>query len=95
MKGSEKPHRDKYREIVNDGSCRVTSLPVWSLENFMDIAICRNVGESSMLPKQCNNSCVFFYGRHTFVFYDTINKLTAEYHRSVTVRQIQCYENID
>ena len=78
MKDSEKPRRDKYREIVNDGSCRVTSLPVWSLENFMGITICMNVRESSMLPKQCN--CSFFYGRYTFVFYDNVNELTTEYY---------------
>jgi len=64
MKGSEKPRRDKYREIVNDGSCRVTSLPVWSLENFMGIAICRNVREISMLPKQCNYSFFFTVDTH-------------------------------
>jgi hypothetical protein len=79
MKDSEKPRRDKYREIVNDGSCRVTSLPVWSLETFMGITICMNVRDSSMLSKQCNYS-FFFCGGHIFVFYDTINELTTEYH---------------
>jgi len=64
MKGSEKLSRDKYKEIVNDGSCMVTSLPVWSLENIMGIAVCRNVGESSMLPKQYNYSFFFTVDIH-------------------------------
>jgi hypothetical protein len=38
MKGIEKPHVDKYKEITNnwnyDVSCTLTSLPVWDLEHF-------------------------------------------------------------
>jgi hypothetical protein len=38
MEGIDKPHTDKYKEIMNysnyDGSCTLTSLPVWDLENF-------------------------------------------------------------
>jgi hypothetical protein len=38
MEGREKPHTDKYKEIVNDqiyaASCTLTPLPVWDIENF-------------------------------------------------------------
>jgi hypothetical protein len=38
MGGIEKPHTDKYKEIMKDwnydASCMPTSLPVWDLENF-------------------------------------------------------------
>jgi hypothetical protein len=38
MEGREKPHTDKYKEIMNDwnydASCALTLLPVWDLENF-------------------------------------------------------------
>jgi hypothetical protein len=38
MKGREKPHMDKYKEITNDWnydtSCTLTSLTVWDLGNF-------------------------------------------------------------
>jgi hypothetical protein len=38
MEGIEKPHTDKYKEIMNDwnydASCTLISLPVWDLENF-------------------------------------------------------------
>jgi hypothetical protein len=38
MKGGEKPHADKYKEIKidwnYDASCTLTSLPVWDLENL-------------------------------------------------------------
>jgi hypothetical protein len=35
MEGIEKPHTDKYKEIMNDwnydASCTLTSFPVWDL----------------------------------------------------------------
>jgi hypothetical protein len=38
MEGREKPHTDKYKEIMNDWnydvSCTLTSLLVWDLDNF-------------------------------------------------------------
>jgi hypothetical protein len=38
IEGVEKPHVDKYKEIMNDwnydASCRLISLPVWDLEHF-------------------------------------------------------------
>jgi hypothetical protein len=38
MEGREKPHTDKYKEIMNnwnyDASCMLTSLPVWDLKNL-------------------------------------------------------------
>jgi hypothetical protein len=38
MEGIEKPHAGNYKEIMNDwnydGSCTLTSLLVWDLENF-------------------------------------------------------------
>jgi hypothetical protein len=38
MEGIEKPHTDKYKEIMNDwnydASCMLTSFLVWDLENF-------------------------------------------------------------
>jgi hypothetical protein len=38
MEGREKPHMDKYKEIINDWnydtSCMLTPLLVWDFENF-------------------------------------------------------------
>jgi hypothetical protein len=38
MEGTERPHMNKYKEIMNDknydASCMLTSLPAWNIENF-------------------------------------------------------------
>jgi hypothetical protein len=50
MEGREKPHTDKYKEVMNDwnydASCTLTSLPVWGLENFKRLIF---VAECTML----------------------------------------------
>jgi hypothetical protein len=48
MEDTEKPHTDKYKEIMNDWnyytSCALTSLLVWDSENFKrSIFVAQNV----------------------------------------------------
>jgi hypothetical protein len=44
MEGIEKPHMDKYKDIMNDwnydASCTLASLLVWNLENSEMLDFC-------------------------------------------------------
>jgi hypothetical protein len=50
MEGRETPHTNKCKEIMNDwnydASCRLMSLSVWDIENFMHL-----VSVAQSIPK--------------------------------------------
>jgi hypothetical protein len=60
MKGIEKPHTDKRKEITNnwnyDASCTLTSLPVWDSENFKClISVVQSVQYFESITKKIRN----------------------------------------
>jgi hypothetical protein len=64
MEDIEKPHTDKYKEIMNDwnydASCTLTSLPVWDLENFKCLVFVVQSVQNTQEPEEENNIFLLF-----------------------------------
>jgi hypothetical protein len=62
MEGTEKPHMDEYKEVMNDwdygASCTLTSLLVLYLENFQHlIFVAQSVHALHLSQQYCFSIC--------------------------------------